>query len=255
MGILPCLSLLDDDFLSFFFSQSIVQEQERVVSYTSKERPTQTTKKVYHISRQIIYLSLAVFIVFHSVEPIKELYSPSPWLHYYDDYFFVTSQGVFGFINQKRIVLTLSYTNFSIPPNPNCQDQSGAIASGKDGRPLTCRDLAPLCGDRRHGGTLAMSCPLTCNKCEQEIPKDVEWFPLEFKNLPGSPNRTPWFNSPYHYRFDWEVWIQTTARLERAHGRLPIPPFIEIAISKILLGDRDTLSSLWGLLCKRSKKT
>ena len=38
--------------------------------------------------------------------------------------------------------------------------------------------------------------------------------PLEFKNPPGEPSRRPYFNSPYHYRLDWETWIHVTASME-----------------------------------------
>ena len=37
--------------------------------------------------------------------------------------------------------------------------------------------------------------------------------------------------------FDWEVWITTTARMERTQGRLPVPPFLVKAIDKLLVGD------------------
>ena len=49
--------------------------------------------------------------------------------------------------------------------------------------------------------------------------KGVKWRPLEFKNLPGEDlTRAPGFNSPYHYRLDWEVWIHTTASMDHASG-------------------------------------
>ena len=44
--------------------------------------------------------------------------------------------------------------------------------------------------------------------------EEIEWRALDFMNLPGSLDRRPMFNSPYHYRLDWEVWIHTTASFE-----------------------------------------
>ncbi|RTZ87457.1 MAG: hypothetical protein DSY93_10605, partial [SAR324 cluster bacterium] len=45
--------------------------------------------------------------------------------------------------------------------------------------------------------------------------QDVKWKALDFKNLPGTVTKRPLVNSPYHYRFDWQVWIETTARMDR----------------------------------------
>ena len=42
----------------------------------------------------LITLALTCSIVVRSADPIKELFSASPWLHYYDDYFIINSQGV-----------------------------------------------------------------------------------------------------------------------------------------------------------------
>lgn len=63
-------------------------------------------------------LLLALLIGYKSSAPIKELFGPAPWLHYYDEYFLVNSQGVFGFINQERTVLALSYTHDQIQAQP-----------------------------------------------------------------------------------------------------------------------------------------
>ena len=63
------------------------------------------------------------------------------------------------------------------------------------------------------------------------------------------------FNSPYHRRLDWEVWIHTTASMEDAAlaGRmLSIPPFIRKLAVKLLKGDTEILevmgTSIYDLL-------
>ena len=63
------------------------------------------------------------------------------------------------------------------------------------------------------------------------------------------------FNSPYHRRLDWEVWIHTTASTEDAAlaGRkLSIPPFIRKLAVKLLQGDTEILevmgTSIYDLL-------
>jgi hypothetical protein len=49
--------------------------------------------------RAVVHVLLVCFILSKSAAPLKELFGPAPWLHYYDDYFFVNAQGcVFGFI-------------------------------------------------------------------------------------------------------------------------------------------------------------
>merc|ERR1712118_218960 len=63
------------------------------------------------------------------------------------------------------------------------------------------------------------------------------WRHLEFKNLPGRLDRAPSFNSPYHYRLDWEVWIHTTASMEGGPGGPGLPPIVESLVSKLLAGD------------------
>ena len=90
-------------------------------------------------------------------------------------------------------------------------------------------------------------------------------------NLPGSLDRRPYFNSPYHYRLDWEVWIHTTAsyllrelhrnrstrftpefwckvyidihrnRYEGKTGPLPVPGFITELGRRIMQGDTDAM--------------
>jgi len=91
------------------------------------------------------------------------------------------------------------------------------------------------------------ACPLSCGSCRRPLPDmaGVSWQPLEFKNLPGEDlSRRPRFNSPYHYRLDWEVWIHTTASMDHASGPQAIPGFIKTLGHKVLAGDTDAVGLL-----------
>eukprot|EP01062_Namystynia_karyoxenos_P025788 TRINITY_DN2021_c0_g3_i1.p1 TRINITY_DN2021_c0_g3~~TRINITY_DN2021_c0_g3_i1.p1 ORF type:complete len:850 (+),score=237.61 TRINITY_DN2021_c0_g3_i1:86-2635(+) len=70
----------------------------------------------YRALRLCIYLYLVAVIGYKSKEPLKELFSAQPWLHYYDDYFLVNAQGVFGFINKERVTVALSYSHNASEP-------------------------------------------------------------------------------------------------------------------------------------------
>ena len=39
-------------------------------------------------------ICLFVFMTYKAKDPIKELFGPAPWINAYDDYFFMTSQGI-----------------------------------------------------------------------------------------------------------------------------------------------------------------
>jgi hypothetical protein len=39
--------------------------------------------------RKFAHVALLIFILGKSAAPMKELFTAAPWLHYYDDYFFV----------------------------------------------------------------------------------------------------------------------------------------------------------------------
>lgn len=78
-----------------------------------------------------------------------------------------------------------------------------------------CGDLWHFCGDGRHGAAVQRLCPASCGLCPYIIDQpeaaptqggaNLTWPPLHFKNLPGALDRAPGWNSPYHYRLDWEV--------------------------------------------------
>lgn len=72
------------------------------------------------------------------------------------------------------------------------------------------------------GPAITRACQRTCGACslslrrvpqhddpqekkenEEEEDQEIEWKAMDFANLPGSLDRRPFFNSPYHYRFDW----------------------------------------------------
>ena len=176
----------------------------------------------------VIRTLLVTTILCKSTAPLKELFTPAPWLAYYDDYFLVNAQGVFGFVNKHRVVLVLEYTHTdpakaSVPSRSAaavsaCRDQLGIVARDASGHGYTCADIAPYCSQEVG---LRRSCPRTCGTCNalryewsRAQPGTIEWRPLEFKNLPGSPTRRPRITAPYHYRLDWETWIATTASME-----------------------------------------
>ena len=104
-------------------------------------------------------------------------------------------------------------------------------------------------------------CPRTCGTCGGQAPwrssavSQVKLRPLELKNSPGEPTRRPGFNSPYHYRLDWETWIHVTASMEHVMSRrsssaagtlldLPLPSHISTLAGKVLAGDTDAMQLL-----------
>ena len=192
----------------------------------------------------------------------------APWLNYYDDWFFVNAQGVFGFVNRHRLNLALEYTHDPLPVNRSasarssgagCHDTRGTIGTGPNGVSLTCRAARAYCGS---SSQLQQLCPRSCGRCEQTLWTEnalsqVTWRPLELPNLPGATSRRPGFNSPYHYRLSWEAWIATTASMEHVVERhlersqrmvpleeLPIPALLSTLISKVLRGDTDAIGLL-----------
>lgn len=161
----------------------------------------------YRRLRAIVHLALLAFILGKSAAPMKELFGKAPWLSYYDDYFFVNAQGVFGFINQHRVTLVLHYTHDTLPPvgkdllakMASCKDPPGNAVRTNDGRSYTCAQVVPYCSSNPH---LSSLCPKTCGGCPAREWSDADiesiaWSPLHFKNLPGDLRRMPSINSPY----------------------------------------------------------
>lgn len=112
---------------------------------------------------------VVVFIGMKSTAPLLELFSPSPWLHYYDEYFFVNSQGVFGFINQRRAQPVLFYTHGNVDTlNVTCTDDpAGPGLAGQNGDPLRCSDAVEYCAHSHFGSIIQTHCPRTCGSCKQ----------------------------------------------------------------------------------------
>lgn len=275
IGALPCIALLDDGFLSYFFRTSMVESATKASAeaegHLPKGQRRVTIPRVlcwmYRTARFPVHMLLLGFILCKSAAPLKELFSPAPWLAYYDDYFFVNAQGVFGFINKHRVNLVLHYTHDPLPELPkgarrsqkSCADTNGYIAQNERER-YACADLEELCGKNKDVKKL---CPWTCGICntsrnwDERALRSMRWKPLEFKNLPGAVTRRPQITSPYHYRLDWETWIQTTASMERyievweqerrarrgaAALDIPLPGHIRALVRQILAGDTDAMS-------------
>jgi hypothetical protein len=337
VGVVPCFAMLDDQFLclspltKWLFSEQDLQEAEVAnqaenINQTEPEEDDTANISENCVSKRpfsfysdisnnicrkmgvVLRMCLVMFILVKSVAPVKELFTPAPWLHYYDDYFFVNAQGVFGFINQHRVVLVLETSYASLDQlveqttsqnTRRCIDHVGPVARDANGGPITCAQLEDYCSQ----AGVPDVCPDTCGKCPQNINLAARLAPpapssldsssvdvdasnpwtgtLEFKNLPGCVNRAPKVNSPYHYRFDWEVWIRTTASMERqihfdalqrvrALGTadvtrtqqllpdMPVPAIVKRMVDGILRGDTDAMGLLANdrddlLRCERSE--
>lgn len=269
IGVVPYLSLLDDGVLRYIFPAATVaaadaaaaaigaEEEASDSPQPEGETPTAGSAvfsaftRVRRWTAGAISLLLLLSIAVRSVDPVKELFSVSPWLHIYDDYFIVNSQGVFGFINSERVTLVLEFTHDDVAPappppgTPPCADAKTTPFNGPGGSTLTCAQLAGHCSDRQHGPAVTKTCPVTCGGCAVSLEAtdggEILWSALDFMNLPGSLERRPYFNSPYHYRLDWEVWIHTTASYEGKTGPLPLPGFITELNRRIMQGDTDAM--------------
>ncbi|KOO29910.1 hypothetical protein Ctob_010333 [Chrysochromulina tobinii] len=127
--------------------------------------------RLYSSYRLLLHSALLGFLVCKSAAPLKELFTPAPWLNYYDDWFFVNAQGVFGFVNRHRLNLALEYTHDPLPANRSararsgggggagCYDTRGTIGTGPDGVSLTCHAARAYCGSSPQ---LQQLCPRSC---------------------------------------------------------------------------------------------
>lgn len=104
-GMLPCIALFDDDFFQFL---GFGREDRKIVP---PNLLVATLDRIYRWGHTCAILVLAAVIAVKSTDPIRELYSPAPWINNYDPLFIMNSQGVFGFINQHRIQPVLEYTH------------------------------------------------------------------------------------------------------------------------------------------------
>ena len=155
VGILPCLAFLDDHFWSPLFSAEALQEAERAQEGSAGLGGMgRAARWLYGSLHGLLSVALSLLILVKSVDPILELFGPAPWLHFYDEYFLVNSQGVFGFINSQRTVLVLTYThaNFTMPAS-NCRDAAVSPFRDGNGDQLSCAQLAAMraCKHPEHG--------------------------------------------------------------------------------------------------------
>jgi len=229
---------------------------------------------LYRFFRRIAHLVLLAFVLCKSAAPIKEIFSATPGDAFYDDTFFVNSQAMSASVNKHRVNLVLQFTFDELPAAPSsvqdgCTDRAGTVGQDAGGRRFVCSDLKMACSEKEN---VREACPWTCGLCNatsrvwsEDMLEEVHWTPLNFKNLPGDPSRWPSFHSPYHYRLDWETWVQSGASAEhwmeqwlaqagrqsgkrkpRAEQRLPLldmplPGHVSVLITKILAGDTDAI--------------
>ena len=185
IGVVPYLSLLDDGVLRYVFPAATVAAADAAAAAQEEEPEPDADKpsavipgpvgsavfrgftRVRRWTAGVISLLLVLSITVRSADPIKELFSASPWLHFYDDYFIVNSQGVFGFINTERVTLVLEFTHDDValaPPSPGtsaCVDAKTTNFNGPGGVTLTCAQLASHCSDRQHGPAVTETCPVS----------------------------------------------------------------------------------------------
>ena len=196
VGVLPCLVLFDDAFLAPFFGKQMASEARVAATAAAEDdrsvlqqRPATSSSAVpdsltyslllrplrrgYQYVRYAMYLGLVCFIAKKSVSPLKELFTPAPWLHFYDEYFFVNSQGVFGFINQQRNVLVLEYTHDDVGEahisGVKCKDSEKTPFTGGEGGSMSCAGLAVACQHPEHGPLVRQTCPRTCQVCVDPV--------------------------------------------------------------------------------------
>lgn len=132
----PMIACLDDALLAYLFSTSVVNEacmahqvckrQESrswwsyvisgqwpwhpAVAEQYRDKPWAGIWRVCDFFlRHAIYLGLVFMIARKAVAPLQNTFGNSPWLEFYDDYFIENAYGVFGFVNQVRVEMTLSY--------------------------------------------------------------------------------------------------------------------------------------------------
>ena len=87
--------------------------------------------------RTIVDCCFLALIALRSIEPVRESFSPSPWLHTYDSFYTVNAYGVFGFVNTRRFGLGLA-------ASASCSLPNGSTLKIVEGRSL---DLPCLPGN------------------------------------------------------------------------------------------------------------
>ena len=121
IGIVPVLAVFDDMFWWKFFPSGSREEVKAVClrrknlkSILVVDNSSFIYNKIgsfYQVFRNCLHILVVVFCISKSGAPLKELFGSRPWLHFYDDYFFVNAHGVFGFINQERVNIEIKYSH------------------------------------------------------------------------------------------------------------------------------------------------
>uniref|UniRef100_A0A7S1VBT1 Lipase maturation factor n=1 Tax=Sexangularia sp. CB-2014 TaxID=1486929 RepID=A0A7S1VBT1_9EUKA len=177
--VAPVLFAMDDAFFAHFLPSSLLAWRDDLVA-TSSHTPGFPLLAGQWLRTLLIAL-FAIFFAYKSVDPIKESLGPSPWLHYYDPWYVSNAYGVFGFVNAKRFVTTMSW--------------------------------------------------------QTDEDKEHEWHEAVYRALPSSTDRMQ-YCAPYHYLFDWRVWIETTASLESRRDKSRfVPRVLAQAAQRVMAGD------------------
>ena len=166
---IACFALLDDAALAWVMPASLVVKAKETAE-AQVEVVKRLSTKARRSLRKLVHVALFFFILGKSAAPIKELFTPAPWLHFYDDYFFVNAHGLFGFINTHRVVLDLSFSHNGTAPfldrekdvASDCLDSTGVIGKDQSGRSFYCHEVGSYCAQNPQ---LLEVCPKTCGKC------------------------------------------------------------------------------------------
>ena len=103
------LTVQDRELVSYIIKNHIVEQTTSLEDKTKNNTKTKfrdillhlfnATKNLYAVAISSFYhfaiLCLLAFMIYKSKDPIKELFGPAPWINSYDNYFFMTSQGLF----------------------------------------------------------------------------------------------------------------------------------------------------------------
>eukprot|EP00397_Hematodinium_sp_SG-2012_P008043 GEMP01008097.1.p1 GENE.GEMP01008097.1~~GEMP01008097.1.p1 ORF type:complete len:957 (+),score=160.17 GEMP01008097.1:96-2966(+) len=86
---------------------------EQLLEYEEEGRRPKASwlKRLYRWGHGLAIAALACVIAVKSVDPLRELFTPAPWINTYDPLFIMNSQGVFGFINQHRLQPVFEFTH------------------------------------------------------------------------------------------------------------------------------------------------
>eukprot|EP01060_Flectonema_neradi_P032593 TRINITY_DN5214_c1_g1_i1.p1 TRINITY_DN5214_c1_g1~~TRINITY_DN5214_c1_g1_i1.p1 ORF type:complete len:714 (+),score=39.60 TRINITY_DN5214_c1_g1_i1:50-2143(+) len=120
IGIVPVIAAFDDVFLWNLFPRGSHEEIKLILtrrnalklpSVNTPQSPLRHVVTLYQNLRVFVHLFLLFFCIVKSGAPLKELFGSRPWLHFYDEYFFLNAHGVFGFINKERVTLLVEYSH------------------------------------------------------------------------------------------------------------------------------------------------